>query len=386
MAPWPNMMGMNMGAAMNENVHLWSQEFRLSSSEKSESPFSWLVGAYGFSEHIGVMAGYKTTMAMQGMSMYNEDFRYTKIESEGLALFGQGTYTLMDRLRLTAGLRYDHTSQDGVKTHTMDGVFVSEAFKKTLTGDELLPKFSAAYDVTDDVMAYATASRGFLTGGFDYTLSNDQPHLYYEPEYTWNYEAGVKTTWLDKRLAVNLAAFYIAMDDKQVSEVADALNNLKISNAAEANARGFEIEVQARPVAGLTLNAGLGYTKTEITDWFDALAGIDYDGRELTNTPRYTYNIGAMYQHASGFYGRVDLLGTGKFYHDAQNNLEEPAYELVNLRLGYNTGSLDVALWCKNLFDADYQTVRAPMAMFGATTMVFDGDPRQIGLTVSYTF
>ena len=91
-----------------------------------------------------------------------------------------------------------------------------------------------------------------------------------------------------------------------------------------------------------------------------------------------------MYQHSTGLYGRVDLLGTGKFYHDATNMQEESAYELVNIRLGYSGEHWDVSLWCKNLFDRSYYTVQAPIPEYG--TLAFDGDPRQIGMTVAWRF
>lgn len=372
-----------MNTFMTEKVDMWTQEFRFSSSEKNESPLAWLLGIYGFTEDTKVTGDYLA--GMPGMS--NNTYRNTDIDSDGFALFGQGTYTIIDRLHLTAGLRYEYNSQWGEQRFTseMEPNYPTSTmnYKKHLTGDELLPKFSVSYDFTDDVMGYATASRGFLSGGFDYVSATNNETFYYEPEYTWNYEVGVKTSWLDNKLLANLAAFYIDMTDKQVSEVL-SLNQAKISNIAEANSKGLEIELQARPATGLTFSGGFGYTMTEITNWYDSVTQYDYHGNELPNAPRFTYNLSTMYQHSTGLYGRVDLLGTGKFYHDATNMQEESAYELVNIRLGYSGEHWDVSLWCKNLFDRSYYTVQAPIPGYG--TLAFDGDPRQIGMTVAWRF
>lgn len=379
----------DMDASMHEHDYMWSQELRLSSSDKSTSPFAWLFGMYGFTENLDVRSDSLAKMQYMGMDMAQDSKRNTKINMGGAAVFGQGTYTLFDRLHLTAGLRYDYTDQwgkqDFVTDMNMGGMSMSTplSYKKRLVGGELLPKFSISYDITKTVMAYATVSKGYLAGGYDYASSSSKKTFSYDPEYTWNYEAGFKTSWLDNRLIANVAAFYIEMHDKQASEVVN-VNQAKISNVGQANAKGFEVELTAKPLKGLELTGGFGYTHTKITDWYDRKADYDYAGNELPNTPNYTYNIGALYQHDSGVYGRVDVLGTGDFYHDAKNESKEPGYELVNLRLGYITDSIDVSVWCKNVFDRKYRTVRATIPGYG--TLAFDGDPRQFGVTVAYNF
>lgn len=178
----------------------------------------------------------------------------TDIDINGYAAFGQGTYTLFDRLHLTAGLRFDHQDLEGdLENKTSNG-----RYDKKLDYDEVLPKFSIAYDFTDDIMAYASASKGYLVGGYNYALSVDEKSFYYDAEYTWNYEAGVKSTWLDKKLIANLAVFYIDIDDKQVFEVDSKTFASKVRNAARAHSLGVEIELQARPMQGLDLFAGFG--------------------------------------------------------------------------------------------------------------------------------
>ena len=81
--------------------------------------------------------------------------------------------------------------------------------------DAWLPKFSVDYRLTPHLMPYASVARGYTSGGFN-TLSSVVAGASYDPEYSWSYEGGIKSAWLDKRLIFNLTAFYIDWQDQQV--------------------------------------------------------------------------------------------------------------------------------------------------------------------------
>ena len=346
-----------------ENRQL-SEELRVSSPRDSH-PFEWLVGLYAFDEEMNIDG------VMMGQS------RITGIDMNGYAVFGQATYTLFDSIHLTAGLRYDHQDSEGEQR------FMTQYYDKDLDYDEWLPKLAIAYDFTDDIMAYASASKGYLSGGYNYFAAGDLQSFYYDSEYTWNYEAGIKTAWLDRKLLANLSYFYIDMDDKQVFDIVPyILGAFQISNAARAHSQGFELELQSRPVKGLDLFAGFGYTEAKFDEWID-LQGYDYKDKYLPNAPKYTLNVGGQYRHEIGLFGRVDLLGTGDFYCNSKNTLKEDAHQLVNLRLGYEKERFDIIFWCKNLFDEEYETMKVD---WGGTELVLDGEPRMFGVTVTYRF
>jgi iron complex outermembrane receptor protein len=363
---------------------LLSEEVRIS-SPNNHGPFEWLAGLYGFKE--------KTDIDFKTQAMGN---RKTDIDIKGYAVFGQGTYTLFDQLHLTAGLRYDYIDLEGDQTYEFidpwTGIPQTIDFGKDFDNDEILPKFSIAYDFTDDIISYASVSKGYLAGGYHYTGATCEENFTYDPEYTWNYEIGTKTSWLNNRIMANLSAFYIDIEDKQVSEWHPTLPAATtITNAAEAHSMGVELELQARPMQGLDFFAGFGYTDTEIDDWIATemdmttyqIVTYDYEGKDLPNAPEYTYNLGIQYRHLSGFFGRVDLLGTGSFYCDPKNRLKEDGYELVNLRLGYEREHFDIVCWCKNVFDEEYETGKVE---FGSGEMGEDGEPRMFGATVTYRF
>lgn len=358
------------------DIEHMSEEFRISSPD-NHGPFEWLIGAYGFKEETDIS---QDRMAW-GMAAD------TDIDIDGYAAFGQGTYTLFDKLHLTAGLRFDHQDLKGkMKGTGMSGPIDQD---KDLDYDEFLPKFSIAYDFSKDIMAYVSASKGYMVGGYNYGyMPTNEDAFYYDAEYTWNYEAGIKSSWIDNKLLANLSIFYIYIDDKQVVEWSMTLGT-KIENAAEAHSQGIELELQARPVQGLDLFAGFGYTESKFDDWkalqMDGTI-YDFEDNYLPNAPRYTYNLGAAYRHISGLFGRVDLLGTGKFYGDARNNLKQEDYEIVNLRLGYEGDNIGISFWCTNLFDEEYVTALYDLTNMGLGELVQDGEPRMLGVTVSYRF
>ena len=105
----------------------------------------------------------------------------------------------------------------------------------------------------------------------------------------------------------------------------------------------------------------------------------NYKDKDLPHVPKYTYNLGVQYRHENGFFGRMDLLGTGKFYSDAKNTNKQDAYELVNLRAGYESRHFDLVLWCENLFDEEYTLDPGMIA-------AIDGKPLTLGITLTGRF
>lgn len=367
----------SIASDFKEDNSLLSQEFRLSSSPDS-GPLQWLTGVYAYKEDTKVTSFYD--YVAYGYS----DRRYTDINIKGAAVFAQATYTLFDRLHLTAGGRYDYIDLEAKQNYK--GMFTDSSYSAGRNDGEFLPKFSIGFDITDNFMTYATVAKGYLAGGFDYNSPTSSDTLSYAPEYTWNYELGAKSSWFDNKLTLNLAAFYIDMKDKQVSEVDPATYKAYISNAGKAHSYGFELEMQARPYQGWEVFGGYGYTKTKVDSWDGVgMKGFyDHAGNELTYAPQYTYNLGVQYMHETGVFGRLELLGTGPFYHDVENKLREKSYELVNARLGYENDNFEIAFWCKNIFNTQYKNVRFDWG--NGMIAGFDGEPRQFGTTIAFKF
>ena len=102
-------------------------------------------------------------------------------------------------------------------------------------------------------MLYASATRGFKSG----VLLSGNPNPPVNPEYIWSYEAGIKSSFLDNRVQLNAAAFYYDFKDLQVNRIINV--SIVTENAAAARVKGAEVELRARPVEGVTLNADATY-------------------------------------------------------------------------------------------------------------------------------
>jgi len=359
------------------NMNSWSQEFRLASD--NESSLSWLAGVYGRYEGIDV------DFALDHVNPAMASSRDGDSDDVGVAGFGQATYEIISGLRLTAGLRVETYKTEGNETYVSNSGTTS--YDDTVEETEVLPMGSLAYDFNPNVTAYATVSRGFLSGGFNFYTSSSKDSFAYDAEHTTNYELGVKTSWLEDRLTLNATAFYMDITDKQVREEVPGagLGIWKFTNAAQAHTEGVELEGSYRPMAGLQFIAGFGYARSVVDDWETTSGGapVDYSGNKIPWAPEYTYNLGVSYQRENGLFIVADLLGTGEQYYDAANELKSDGYETVNLRIGYQREDLDVSVWTKNLLDEEYEVKKVAS---GGNTLVEDGAPRTYGLTVNWRF
>jgi len=353
----------------------YSQELRISSTDIGR--FEWLAGVFGFAEETRFDFQYNNLISATTLM-----HPVTEIDASGWAVFTQGTYTPFQKLHVTAGLRFDHQEMEGQQNDAIKNITNNDA----MSFDEILPKIALSYDITPDVTGYVSASKGYLVGGFNWLNSPSDDSFTYDSEYTWNYEAGIKASWYSGRLLSNFSVFYIDITDKQVTEYDSNIRTTTVTNAAKAHSQGMELQLQARPVSGLLLFAGVGYIKSVFDDFttIDSSATVqDYAGNDLTYAPRYTYNLGVQYRFQNGLFCRADLFGTERFYGDSANTVSQRSYETLNLKLGYEQEKFDLYVYAKNVFDEEYLTW---LQASGTSTIGYDGDPRVIGVTANFRF
>ncbi|MBI9080525.1 MAG: TonB-dependent receptor [Pseudodesulfovibrio sp.] len=374
-----------------------SQEFRFT-SPKDNGDWEWLGGLYGFKnkkDHL-LQMNYAAGVLGVGMPAVTEDAN-SDLNTYGYAAFGQATYTMFDKLDVTAGLRYDYEKSSIKYNKATDPSIppMNLQFNSNTTGDAFLPKVQLAYNWNQQLMTYASISRGYRSGGFNTGFSSISD-VSFKPEFSWNYEIGTKTSWLDNRLIFNAAAFYIKLQDQQVTQLIPSFNTI-IKNAGESRSMGFELESTALITKGLTAEAGFGYTDVEYLKYNDPVAGVNYKGKKTPLAPKYTYNLALQYRRPMVekfdmfwnegplyFFTRAELQGIGPFYWNDANTLKQNAYEMVNLRLGLESDHLDLTVWSKNLFNTNYQAVAFEFP--GSTPKGQAGDPRTFGLTLSARF
>ncbi|RYG79479.1 TonB-dependent receptor, partial [bacterium] len=241
---------------------------------------------------------------------------------------------------------------------------------------------------------YATVSRGYKAGGFNTSTAVPPDRRLYEPEYLWNVEAGVNVHSADRSLEFRGAVFTMRRSDQQVStssqsDPADPLTFVFYTdNAARGENTGLEGEFGWRPVDSLRFGANLGLLRARFLDY--RVGGEDLSGVEPPHSPSWTYGLNAEWRSARGLFARAELNGVDAFAFSASHDQRSSAYHLVNARIGYERDRVSVSVWSRNLLDRRYATrgffFGNEPPDFAPKRYVANGDPRQVGATLSVQF
>ncbi|MDG2078760.1 MAG: TonB-dependent receptor, partial [Pseudomonadales bacterium] len=243
-------------------------------------------------------------------------------DSTTFAVFGQATWHAGERLHLTGGLRWTEEEREaelftdsysfspngdinrtladaGVPQFDPNGnpiwLFVlfdniAQPIDATLdrTAENVDWMLKAAYDIGDESMVYISASTGTKSGNFN-GVNGRAEQREFDDELTLSYELGLKSTLFDNALRINAAAFLTEIEDYQTQQSAANQGGIGsvVVNAAEAEASGIDLQINARPLENLTLNAGVLYLyKAESTR-------EDGTVRRLNHAADFSYNLGA---------------------------------------------------------------------------------------------
>ena len=250
--------GAPLGAFI-ERAHYdhFSQEIRFASLPQIER-YAWLAGVYYFqddSEHY---------VHEDGLGAGIDRRTSTQNDTKSIAVFGQLSYRLFAQLEARVGLRYTRerkklrSRQAGVVL----GMPIDFRINSSDWYDAWTPHFTLTYHWSDSVMTYASVSRGFKSGGFN-RIPLGPTDAGVDPEFAWNYEVGLKSTWFENRLQLNASLFHMQIEDQQVFFAAVGFVGLR--NAARSTSQGVEVELAARPILGLDLSATLGIRMRPLT-------------------------------------------------------------------------------------------------------------------------
>ncbi|MEP7245756.1 MAG: TonB-dependent receptor, partial [Gammaproteobacteria bacterium] len=206
------------------------------------------------------------------------------------------------------------------------------------------PKAGFNVTLSDDAFLYASASKGFKSGGFNPGSYQNDP---FKPEKIWAYELGAKLLALDHRLRVNLAAFRYDYTDLQVQDVEN--NNVTIRNAAEAQVDGLELESAWLVTPAFELDANATWLSAEFTDGalldpkFPQLGIQSLDGKKLPRAPELKVAVGAQWRFKLGAPGdftlRADYAWQDKVYFTTFNvaDISEQSFGWLKGRLRYTS-------------------------------------------------
>ncbi len=428
------------------DVSGWTQELRLDGGSDS---FAWVAGIFysdfdrdygqellvkGFTELTGIPTKGDFIAPEDGLfwSALAYDFKQ-------LAVFGEATWAVTERLDLTGGLRY--YDFDEKRTQTFDGIFAAPG---TTSGgakaDGFAPRVIADFAINDDVTINGQISKGFRLGGLNDPLNvplctpqdldtfggNDS----FGDEKLWNYEVGMKSVLMGGRATFNTAIFYQDIQDLQAVLLAGTCSSRIVFNVPKAHSTGIEFEFAAQQTDQFDWALTASYidakldssiTSTAPDGSMSILAGLE-DGNRLPSVPKFQGSAAATYtfpmdngwesyihgvvsyvgsrvtqfgDYSEGF-GNVNMLafeegGGGTIGGPLTQccfsfDFKLPSYTTANARIGFRNDRWDLAFYVNNFTNEHARLAldqeRGTLARVGFLV----NQPRTYGITARIGF
>jgi len=419
-----------------------TQEVRLSGKA---SRLQWVTGAFystserdygqnlpviGFTNLSGIpTAGTKIANTDE---LFKSDLHY---EYDQLAVFGEATFSVNDRLDLTGGLRWYDFQED--RTQVFDGIFADPIDSAGSTSaDGIAPRLIVSYKLSDATRLNAQVSKGFRLGGIndplnlplctagDLAIYGGRP--FWDDETLWNYEVGAKSTVMGGRATFNASAFYMDISDLQVPVTAGSCSSRINLNVPKARSAGVEAEFEVAPNDNFDFAIAANYNNSELRSSFTVpgaggapviVAGIEQGNRlpsvpevQLAAAATYRWQMGSglawyltgVYQHIGDrftqagdqdrAFGSVDLTSfAGDIGGPYTQNVitfdpKLPAYDLLNVRIGFLRGNWDTALFINNVTDETAFLALDIERGSRARVSYMTNQPRTIGISTRVNF
>ena len=473
--PFGRTVRVNFHTSAREVVRTFSQELRIQYPDNNK--LQWMLGAFYFNSRIldsynpavdthiiggeilgsnqrliqifpgldpgvGPVDGTALGFPVTAPNVYTATSR-TRARTKTTSLFGSLGYDF-GQVRVSAEARYnvdDKISEQflpavGAPTQNIEvadptvlfprrGNFGAGKFKS------FTPRFSVDYRPTDDIFLYVTAAKGVRSGGFNnQTAANAvlPNELAYDEEKNWTYEIGLKSSWLDRRLMVNLSAFRTDWSDMQIGVFTENPNAPPPAVVINANAGSYRIEgiegnIELRPTDMFGLGGSFNFSNPRfLPGSYDTTRrtacianGVavapctaativvpggtevvpDLTGNRTARSVRTSWNLHATANIPVGndweFTGRVDVNYQGDSFTDLVNSTIIPARTLTNLRFGLNNGKYSIAVFATNVFDKIYAQnaivqPRANLPFLIRVPEAVQAERRRIGVTVAARF
>jgi len=389
----------------------------------------------------GVVAGPDNPAANPAFNRYLATTKNSNTDGETIAVFGQVTWKLLENVEAAGGVRYTHETKDSFFSQpyvnpAFAGIFRPGAASNVTanqTFNDWSPEATLTWKPTDDILvygAYKTAykSGGFSNGGINSALSNDPlGDLTFDKEKARGFEAGIKTTLLDRQLRLNIVGYTYKYQDLQVDFFNSPIFAFQ-TLTADARTKGIEVEFEYAPRAldGINIHGSINYNRARYTSFpfapcyagqtvaqgcnlqfnpaINAFTRQNLGGQTLSMAPEWAGTLGVSYERDLGsnlrFGASVDARYSDDYIASGFGQPDSRQNSYVNLDASVRIGSQDdrweVAVLGKNLTNRFYVTgvVDGPSTGSGTGTpagvhadqLGFATLPRtvQVQLTVRY--
>jgi len=351
----------------------FTQELRAASD--GNGPFKWIVGGYYFHDDVDVPLFRNAPTTLQT----------AKQQTRAIALFGELGYNITAKLSVLGGLRYSHER----RSMTSANLVSTATYADEISFDDVSPKATLRYNLTDKQQVYATFSTGFKAGIFVLPVPVTGIQKV-EPEKLKSYEIGYKGD-LSSSVRLNLAAYYYDYSNVQVASQVQIgtsgpplftpITSALLQNAATVQVYGGEAELSLAPTRNLTIDLNAAYTHAEYADYEKAavaepivvsgtnvptLTGTktvyrNVSGNQVIRAPEFTAGINATYTVPTPVFGGT-LRGNMTAYYnsgfpfDVIGRITSGSYETVNARLTWRSPNdqFEISAWATNLTDDDH--------------------------------
>jgi iron complex outermembrane receptor protein len=380
----------------NAGLKKFTQEIRLASP--SSATLEWQVGGY-YTHETGALLQHVVGVDLPTTASgnpYAGVLETVVLDStyKEWAGFANLTYHFNSQFDIQAGGRYSSNKQSA--TESIGGPLLgggTQAFTTPSTGNVFTYSIAPRWHVDANTMVYARLATGYRPGGPNAQPIAPPPGVpqEYGADKTVNVELGVRTTQLDGRLSIDVAAFHVNWQDIQLFEVVD---NVGINaNGGKARSQGMEWTFGYVPVHGLTLNWSGAYTDANLTSPAPAVNG--HSGDPLPYAPKWGTSFDGefdwdLFSNFKGFAGAtwsyVGSRSTDFASSPTGGQLGVPSYNTYGIRVGVDSAHYRVMLYGKNLGDkrgiSSYVATGAP-GPEGEITVI---QPRTVGVTLSAKF
>ena len=419
--------GLPSAVYLNNAVRQIAQEFRLASKpyEAARSPWTWLAGMYFSNQHTNLnendpIFGVNDTFTKFGFSSADPDllpdsypgafpndnsfsgeFHYREKQE---SIFGEVNYYFSPALHATVGARYLRGKSTLDQHNSLYLAGAGNNSSTSLSSHAFTPKYALTWEVSPDHTVYTSVAKGFRLGGSNVFVppTTCGPDLEangltagpptYAPDSLWSYEVGSKSRFLQGRVAVNADVFYVKWKNIQQGVYLPTCAYSYNANAGDATSKGFEFDIKAKPMAGLTLSASGGYVKAELSNDEGSANGVvgAVRGAQVQGVPKYNATINAQYNFStlggrSAFVmGGVHWVGPSKgSLNPEQTDYERPAYNTADFSAGIAIDRYQLTAFIKNAFDND-KVIQHPQV--ASIVQGYRVAPRSIGMSVSAKF
>tara|TARA_R110001606_G_scaffold83929_6_gene191094 strand:- start:3706 stop:6015 length:2310 start_codon:yes stop_codon:yes gene_type:complete len=387
----------------------WNFDLRFSS--KDDAPLTWM---FGFNYYNSLVSDVLSLnfQTLGETSAYPPVFssRGGILRTKGHAIYGSLDYKITPTLSALAELRYTIDDQTFDGTGSSAGVSGGQTFKY------LTPRFSLNWQTSPALLVYATAARGYKTGGFNSNAANTD-YFAFGAETNWTYEAGVKSTLLDGALLASANIFYIDWQDIHAQTQLPFSTLAVVDNNGDAEVKGVEAQLVFNVTRNIQLSANGALLDPkykdnvvdgEVSFICGEIAGStvltsnctsSVGGNQIARTTNKQFAVSGSYtipDISAGVDGyiRADYSWQAGKYSTSLNVQDQGTISLLNARAGVKFGDMEVAIWGKNLLQDKYlsrATVVASTADGGPVsgvsyTRIYPGQRRTYGVDLTARF